>query len=529
MPIHLSHEAVLGGLAALGFFWAFWYKWRFTIWPMLHPNEVKELPYYVPYLGHAYSFLTNLGGLFEYGKRTFSSAQTYLLTVAGEKMYIMSHPPNVHQVLNRLSRDEHDHDKNYHLLMRRFGISEAAITMLSQKPTVSFVQANPNLEPNPQLKTMGDMAHILVRKQLNPGPAYDAFEAVFLDNIDKAMSFDELPPEALLSSLENTKTASLLELVRWTFGRATVDAFFGPALLRVAPDFVHNYNTFDDNIWTFLYKLPTLGGNGNKSIKKLRTAVVAYLGLPEAERDGASWMVKTVITEMTARGMGVHDIAGWLIIIHWGMTSNPWRLVAWMAVHLAHDASLREAVREELAPILAIPGLTNVQLQATVSTEAKHLVSLYNESLRFYNDAISVRELTRDVQSATGETLRKGNMVMLIHRHLLMDEQVWGPDAKTFQPARFLGKEGEALLRNKNFTPYGGGPALCPGRFMSKSGALMFAAWLVSRFNLEIAQGKNKNGKGMPRVDLQTKNGTGVGIMGVKDGDDCVVVLSKRG
>ncbi|KAK4223036.1 cytochrome P450 [Podospora fimiseda] len=495
---------------------------------MLHPDEIKELPYYVPFLGHAYSFLTNLRGLFDHGRNTFSSARTYLLNVAGVKMYIMSHPPNVYHMLNRLSQDEHNHDSNYHRIMRRFGVSEGAITMLSQKPTVEFVQANPNLEPNPHFKKMGDLAHKFIRKQLNPGSTYDILEAVYLDTVEKAMSLDTLPPQALLSITKTTKTVSLLAQVRWTFGRATVEAFFGPGLWRVAPDFLRDYNTFDDNIATFLYKLPTLGGNGNMAVNKLRAAVVAYLALPEAERDGASWMFKTVVTEMTARGIGPDDIAGWLLIIHWGMTSNPWRLVAWMAIHLVHNPSLLQTVREELAPILAVPGRTNVQLQAAVSTEAKHLVSLYNECLRFYDDAISIRELTKDVQSATGEMLQKGRMVMCVHRQLLLDEQAWGPDAKTFNPRRFMGKEGEAMLRSKNFTPFAAGPALCPGRFMTKSGALMFATWLVTRFDMEIGQVKNKNGKAFPRIDLQTKNGTGVGITGVKDGDDCVLVLSNR-
>jgi len=51
VPIDLSHKGVINGLAALGL-WTSWYTWRFTLRPMFNPNDVKELPYYVPCKTH---------------------------------------------------------------------------------------------------------------------------------------------------------------------------------------------------------------------------------------------------------------------------------------------------------------------------------------------------------------------------------------------------------------------------------------------------------------------------------------------
>lgn len=41
-------------LASIGLWWAVWRFWRFTLYPMLHPDEPKELPYLIPskYLPH---------------------------------------------------------------------------------------------------------------------------------------------------------------------------------------------------------------------------------------------------------------------------------------------------------------------------------------------------------------------------------------------------------------------------------------------------------------------------------------------
>jgi hypothetical protein len=31
--------------------------WKFTIRPLLYPNEPKELPYWIPYVGHTFGYM----------------------------------------------------------------------------------------------------------------------------------------------------------------------------------------------------------------------------------------------------------------------------------------------------------------------------------------------------------------------------------------------------------------------------------------------------------------------------------------
>lgn len=31
--------------------------WKFTIRPLLHPDEPKELPYWIPYFGHTFAYV----------------------------------------------------------------------------------------------------------------------------------------------------------------------------------------------------------------------------------------------------------------------------------------------------------------------------------------------------------------------------------------------------------------------------------------------------------------------------------------
>lgn len=39
----------------LTFLYIGWRLWRFTVFPILHPDEPRQLPYLIPYIG-AYSF-----------------------------------------------------------------------------------------------------------------------------------------------------------------------------------------------------------------------------------------------------------------------------------------------------------------------------------------------------------------------------------------------------------------------------------------------------------------------------------------
>lgn len=189
----------------------------------------------------------------------------------------------------------------------------------------------------------------------------------------------------------------------------------------------------------------------------------------------------------------------------------------WLAAYILHDLELRNRVRAEIKSCTRpndLPGLRCHDL-----SQSSVLDSVYQETLRLVCSPISIRRLTRTARSALGETLPVDASILLFHRELLQDEDVWGPDALRFFPERFL--QNPALLRSKSFTPLGGGPMLCPGRSMAKAQVLMFFTWLDERFEMEISAEKQ-----FPRLD--TKSGVGLGILSPLKGDDVLLVLSKK-
>jgi hypothetical protein len=62
-----------------------WRTWKFTIAPILYPSRVRELPYWIPGLGHTVSFFLNAPVVVDAGMYDFlTSPSTYrsLLTIA---------------------------------------------------------------------------------------------------------------------------------------------------------------------------------------------------------------------------------------------------------------------------------------------------------------------------------------------------------------------------------------------------------------------------------------------------------------
>ncbi|KAK7987214.1 cytochrome P450 oxidoreductase [Apiospora saccharicola] len=484
--------------------WITWRLWRFTLFPALRGDDIKELPYWIP-APHTHRFYFG------------NSRRTFLVTVATQKIYVMTSTTNVAAALR--SMDTYDYSAPIMTIMRQFGISRDGLKILREKPTGIPLKGTAINTTNSS-KSIYEIGEICLKQQLKPGKLYDDFEAVFLGGIDTRMSLESFPPKALLGQTTNSPpayTVSLLELVRRTVVESTTVAFLGPAILRVDPTIVDTFLVFDDTIWMMLYNVPRPWSSEMLAAKKkLLDSVHAYLELPRDQRPNASWLATTLETENSDRGVSKRDTAVWLTMLYWTFNTNTWRLCFWVVAYVLHDPAVFKAISEEVLPFAQ-----NYESLSALHSDLSHcnrLNSLYHEVIRLVDSPISIRKTTRPTTTALGEDLPAGAFLMLVHRELMLDEEVWGSDAASFNPERFL--DNGALLRSKSYTPFGGGPMLCPGRFMARGEVMVFLALLISRFNVTVLPTKP-----FPRLD--TKTGAGQGILGPKHGDDLLLSISK--
>lgn len=196
--------------------------------------------------------------------------------------------------------------------------------------------------------------------------------------------------------------------------------------------------------------------------------------------------------------------------------TNSWRMCFWLVCYCLNSPELLASLRHEISlasgRAMSLPAL-HKELTACVL-----LKSVYHEVLRLVDSPISLRELIAPATSALGEPLPKGATLLLAHRQLLTSDKAWGPNPLQLNATRFI--KDETLLRSKSYTPFGGGSMLCPGRFMSRSETLVFLALFIQRFNITPQTN-------FPRLD--TKSGAGAGILGIKEGDDYILLLSAKG
>jgi cytochrome P450 len=119
--------------------------------------------------------------------------------------------------------------------------------------------------------------------------------------------------------------------------------------------------------------------------------------------------------------------------------------------------------------------------------------------------------------------LRAGRKIMIPYRQLHEHTAVWGSDALTFNPRRFL--DDKSLKRSASYRPFGGGATLCAGRFVAMQEVLSFIGLALHRYDIEVVERPDGMNQGFPRVDSMKPT---FGMMGPIDGDDYVVTVTKR-
>lgn len=186
--------------------------------------------------------------------------------------------------------------------------------------------------------------------------------------------------------------------------------------------------------------------------------------------------------------------------------SNTVNLVYWMMTYLLFDQPLFTSIRKETEGAFQ-NGSIDVKY---LLQQCPVLESVYYEVLRLVNGAMSSRKVMAPTPIG-GKILQPGNIVMFPFRQLHLDERVWGEDAPSFNPHRFLNNK--ALVNHRSFRPFGGGASACPGRYLTKTEALSFIALLLHRFDVKLStfpeRGLGGNQQPFPKIDV-SKPSTGI-------------------
>ena len=185
--------------------------------------------------------------------------------------------------------------------------------------------------------------------------------------------------------------------------------------------------------------------------------------------------------------------------------------------YLLEDQDLYSAIRSEVAPMVFKSQSPN-ELGDSLD-RCPQLIAVYHEALRVVTSSISVRNIISRLELG-GSILQPGCRVLIPYRQILMNEEVFGPNAASFDASRFL--RNPSLARNQSFRPFGSGTTHCPGRFLAQKEVLTFIGIALSRFDIF----KSNRSSPFPRLELKKPC---LGIMAPVKGDDVKVAVVALG
>jgi len=485
-PLESQQWAVIGTMLAS--MWLMWRIWSFTIVPLLWPDDPKELPYLTPWLGHSIAFFRDSAGLVEYGRKYFGNTkEIYSLTMMGHSVYILTDPEQGDVLFkNTVSFSWKGMVQE---IYRRAGFAEASIATLWAPP-------DPNSSASNQKQNANDRAEQYHFKQLRPGPNLNSLTSDFRDHMD-----DEIAPETLARQPAFVKAKrgdgyelGLLEWIEHVFFHSVTRIYWGQEFLNQSPNLLRSFREWEATNWKFLYNLPAfLSRDMNKAKADLQSAFTKFLAVPRSNRGNVISFVRGLEDELRDVGLTSEDIGRFSMLQHWGINGNTHKMTFWLVSYLLHNPETMDLVSTELLPMIKDNQLDLDRIDEPHPT----FDALWYETLRLHMRSALMRRVDKPTFLG-GKLLRPGKDVLMQYQQLHHDEDVWGPDAASWNLRRFLDAKG--MERSKSFRPFGGGAHLCPGRFLAKNMCTIFVALLLSRFDIKLTD--QQKVKGYPRPDL---------------------------
>lgn len=155
------------------------------------------------------------------------------------------------------------------------------------------------------------------REQLHPGSHLEDLTVVYLREIEQRLRWTKVPD--LSSNARPEKVVSLYEWCAEVLGNATIQAFYGNALLDLEPRLLEYFYAFDSESWKLTFQLPPLFAKRMHDAKgRSKTAYISYFQLPPEKRPGTCYYLRGVEEKQRQTGMTDEDIGIAAQMFFWG-------------------------------------------------------------------------------------------------------------------------------------------------------------------------------------------------------------------
>ncbi len=215
----------------------------------------------------------------------------------------------------------------------------------------------------------------------------------------------------------------------------------------------------------------------------IRSARERQAAAPDSEPED---FLEAMLAAARDEGSGVSDAeifanAGTLLLAGEDTTANT---IAWAIDYFTRYPELFERARAEVDALIApAEALANVEQ----ANRLPFVDAFCNEVMRLKPVApLHTAEPLDDID-LLGCAIPKGTVIMLLMRHVALQDENFA-QGRRFDPDRWLeSRDGRAHDR-RAFSPFGGGPRICPGRSLALLEIRTVLAMLCRNFDLETVE-----------------------------------------
>ena len=196
-------------------------------------------------------------------------------------------------------------------------------------------------------------------------------------------------------------------------------------------------------------------------------------------------------------GIPLADIERFDLSLSIGLLVNTTPATSWVLYYVYSYPSLLTDLREMLSPFV------NCQLDgseihgsifhvdvANIIEGCPLLISIIQETLRVQSTNATGRMVLKDTLLDDRYFLKQDSVLLMPSAVLHVDASAWGPSVKDFNPRRFM-KRGDKDFRIPSgaYKVFGGGTALCPGRYFSVVEIIAFTVVMVLKYDMDPVLG----------------------------------------
>ena len=493
-----------------------------------------QIPYTIPFIGHAYSILASPPGVF--WKQLFrwhpraTGACTLLL--GGRPTHFIYSPHTVQALLK--ARGPTRDNLNVDIAQKGLGVTRRDVQLYYGFGEPA--DAVTGLTPLQQLEKMNH-EFLLRSERVN----------------ELTAEFTRVLAELVAAEPCGEQDVGLCAWLATTMFRASTEAFMGRAALEVVEGFVEDFWEFDRGFMNMLYGLPSWSmPKSYRARARLLDGMEKWhvmlrdktKGMPDPNGE-VGWdplfgsrANRAKQQYFEARGLSLKGRAGLDLGFIFGLSSNAVPATGWMMMHILNpegDKTLLGRVMEEVKTAKRKDGTVDIPTLVSLPL----LQSIFHEILRLYVDVWVTRELKDDLVLPLDDEkkqvfFKKSGVIVAPSSLGHLDEARWlDPPSDVFCAERFLKKHpetGKTVFTldgtTGRFYPFGGGKSICPGRVFAKQEVLGSVAMLLLAFEFEVVGFVDEQGKSRNCFPTIRNTFSGAGVMPTNE--DIKVKMRRR-